>query len=198
MILFVDHTKRSAAELAADLSACRQFRHISADYYEKIITRAYEAAAKCWIGPKAIKHPDPNNPCTNCGQPRSKFTGGNRGLCYRCYASEGKNIRDLWVEDVFITAVEMRGFTCDCCNEIARPDDHEVRRNAVINMMASMDGAVRPVFCLFCISDFKGYCSRNFGKGSWRHAPERNLEKMLIAFLAQKVKSLAERVKSAA
>lgn len=191
MSLFIDHTKRSAAELSADLSACRQFRHVSRDYHKTIIERTFLAAAKCWIGREAIKHPNPNNLCTNCGKPRSKFSTGV-GLCYRCYASDGINTRELWVEDVFLTAVQMRGFTCDACGQVAEPQEDE-RRNAVIRMLENIDGAVKPILCPTCAQDFKRWCSSNYGRGSWRTAHFRDVEKMALGWFAQKVKVLAEK-----
>lgn len=194
-MLFVDHTKRSASELLVDLSACRQLRHISENYQHKIIEQAYIALARAWMGPKAIKHPNPNNPCTNCGQPRSKFNYGP-GLCYRCYGSKGISERDLWIEDVFLLAVEMRGYKCDACDETCKGYNDDENRNAVINMLDSMDGAVKPALCRGCLQDFKCFCTRRFGKASWRHAKARDLEKMILCWVAQKVKSLAERVKS--
>lgn len=195
MSLFIDHTKRSASELLADLAACRQFRHISADYRQKIIDRSFLAIAKAWMGPKAIKHPDPNNLCTNCGQPRSKYNQGGPGLCYRCYASEGVNIRDLWVEDVFQQAVRMRGFSCDACGTVQhfKEGEDDEARNAVIQMLDSLDGKVKPVLCGECTTAFKAYTSRYFGKSAWRHASPRDLEKMTLCWFALKVKLLAER-----
>lgn len=196
MSLFVNHTKRSADELLADLSRCRQLRHISPSYQKAIIERTFLAVAKCWIGREAIKHPNPNNLCTNCGKPRSKFSVGV-GLCYRCYASDGMETRELWVEDVFLTAIEMRGFTCDACAQVSEPPEGE-RRNAVHAMLQNIDGAVRPILCPVCGQDFKRWCSSNYGRGSWRTAHYRNVEKMALGWFAQKVKVLAEKVVKAA
>lgn len=197
MSLFIDHTKRSASELLADLSACRQFRHMSRRYHMAVIERAFQAVAKDWQVPRSVKHPDRDNPCTNCGRPRSKFNLGRPGLCYRCYASDGKNIRELWVEDVFMTAILMRGFSCDACDAVTTPGEEE-SRNAAIKMLENMDGAVKPVLCPHCETNFKQFCSTNYGKGAWRMSPDRDVEKMTLAWLAQKVKVLAEAVRSAA
>lgn len=193
-MLFIDHTRRSASELLADLSACRQLRHISVAYRQRIIEETYLLMAQLWMEREAIKHPNPNNPCTNCGQLRSKFSYGP-GLCYRCYACKGIEERDLWVEDVFWQAIHMRGFTCDACGKIKKPRDDKEARNVVSNMLDSMDGEVRPVLCLTCISDFKSFCSRSYGKASWRHAEKRDLEKMVLGWFAQKVKVAADRAK---
>lgn len=196
MNLFLDHTKRSADELSADLAACRQFRHIAERGREKIIGEAYLAIAKCWMGPKAIKHPNPNDLCTNCGTPRSKYGSGS-GLCYRCYASSGIYTRELWIEDVFLLAVELRGFTCDVCNEVHRPQE-AAKRNTVGRILANLDGGVKPVLCGGCETDFKSFCSRSYGSRSWKYAQERDIEKMALGFFAQKVKVLAEQVKRSA
>jgi len=51
------------------------------------------------------------------------------------------------------------------------------------------------VLCDRCSQDFKTYCSRSFGKGSWRTYRPRDIEKMAVAWFAQKVKVLAERRK---
>lgn len=191
MSVFVNNTKRSAGELLADLTACRQFRHISDDGKKKIICGSYEYMAKLWMGKNAVKHPDPNNPCANCGRPKSKLSPGP-GLCFRCYASEAVETRELWVEDVFAEAVSKRGFKCDCCDDICHPQDDDETRFAVIRMLNNIDGAVQPVLCLSCFQDFKTFCSRNFGLRSWRTAHPRDVEKMAIGWFAQKVKVLAE------
>lgn len=194
MSIFIDHTKRSADELLADFSACRQLRHISAQARQELIRLTFMVVAKCIYGHKQIKHPDPTNLCSNCGAPRSKYSGGT-GLCYRCYGISGEV---LWVEDVFMTAVRERGFSCDACGSVYKPKDEEHQRRAVLNMLENMDGAVKPVLCLDCATDFKKFASRSFGKACWRTAPGRDIEKILLAWFAQKVKVLAERVKNAA
>lgn len=193
MSLFIDRTKRSADELLADLSACRQYRHVSRKYQKDVIAQAFLALAKAWMGPKAIKHPNPNNLCSNCGTPRSKFSCGV-GLCYRCYATTGIETRELWVEDVFGKAIEMRGLSCDACDEVFRPSEEE-HRNAIAAVLANIEGAVQPILCPACTTDFKRFCSQNYGFKAWRLATSRDLEKMAIGWLAQKVKVLAEQVK---
>ena len=119
MSLFVNKTRRSADELLADLTCCRQFRHLTKGKRRKIVEDTYQLMAELWIGREAIKNPNPNSLCAKCGTPRSKFSGSHDGLCYRCYATNGINERDLWVEDVFEMAVETYGFSCDACDEIS-------------------------------------------------------------------------------
>lgn len=192
MTLFVNSTKRSAGELLADLSACRQFRHLDDAKRQEAVSRTYVWMAECWMGPKAVKHPDPSKPCVSCGTPRSKYSGTGAGKCFRCYALESESARDLWVEDVFAMAAEHFGFTCDGCDEIAHT---EATRIVAVRALENFDGAVKPVLCPRCDKDFKSFASRNFGRGAWRTTYYRDGEKMALAWFAQKVKRLAERVK---
>lgn len=195
MSLFLDNTKRSASELLADLALCRQFRHLGAEQREKTIHQTYAWATNRILGYKQSKRVDRSKPCMDCGEPRSIY-GTEIGRCFRCYSINSESFRDLWVEDVFNIALDSYGFTCDSCTEIEGVTDDEARKVAVA--ILENDGAFRPILCRKCAEDYKRFCSRNYGKGSWRSSPSRDIEKMALAWFAQKVKNLAiERVKAA-
>ena len=191
MSLFIDNTRRSTKELLADLATCRQFRHLSEGDRLGAIKETFLTMAELWMGREAIKHPNPSNPCTGCGQPRSKWSYGP-GLCHKCYAAKGLEERDLWVEDVFEFAVSLHGIKCDSCGDIHHARIDAEKRFLAKQILENMVGIVRPVLCQGCAQDFKSFCSRNYGQASWRTAPPRYLERMALAWFAQKVKVLAD------
>lgn len=191
MSLFVNNTVRSAGETLADLAACRQFRHLNDAGRSSVIdeTAAKVKAAMC----RFTKHPDADNPCLGCGEPRSKFSLGIPGLCWNCYIYR---TTDFWIEDVFATAIKMYGFSCDHCGDVEAVEADQ-QQAAAYRIASNLEGKVAPILCSKCGQQLKAYCSKHFGRG-WRAAPSRNVEKMAIAWFAQKVKVLAEEVKRAA
>lgn len=191
-MLFTDNTRRRAPELMADLANCRQFRHLSEAQRREILEKTFLRMAEAWMGREKIKHPDPSNPCTACGRPRSKYSV-NSGLCFRCYAAKGIEDRELWAEDVFEEAVSLHGVMCDACGDIHRARITAEIRIIAINILDNMSGVVRPILCQPCAGDFKSFCSRNYGYAAWRILPPREVERMSLAWFAQKVKVLAEK-----
>lgn len=189
MTLFVNHTVRSSDQLLGDLADCRQFRHLRAEQLQPVLDETAERLRKS-RDKLTLKHPDPENPCTNCGEPRSKINMGAPGLCWRCYVGK---VCDFWVEDVFSVAIDLHGLSCDACGTTFEVDEG-YRRQAAMRCNHNLEGSVRPVLCPSCTQDFKGFMSRNFGR-AWRRASSGDQDKMALAWLAQKVKVLAERVK---
>lgn len=191
--LFANQCVQPASVQFVELAACRQLKHLTDDHRTRVIRDTYLWMAECWMGRPDIKHPDPSNLCANCGKPRSKHSLAANGLCFKCYAVKGGEERDLWTEDVFWTAVEIYGFTCDACGQNYKPNNSPDCRAAATCMLESRNGLVRPVLCYPCTSDFKSFASRNYGRGSWQSPNYRAVEKIALAWLAQKVKVLAER-----
>lgn len=147
--------------------------------------------AELWMGREAIKHPNPNNPCIACGRPRSK-TSIHQGLCLKCYAVKGIQERDLWAEDVFEMAVRLYGVKCDACGNIHHARIEQEKRIIADRVLENLSGQVKPILCQNCAGDFKAFCSRNYGQGSWRSGHPRHVERMALAWFAQKVKVSAE------
>lgn len=191
MSLFVNNTVRSVDAALADLAACRQFRHLTGTERAAIIdgTTAHVSESRAaW----SLKHPNPDNQCIKCGEPRSVYSMGRLGLCRNCYMT---NLVDLWIEDVFTVAVKLCGFSCDACGRVF--EVHEIeRRFAAKRCLENLDGIVKPILCPGCSQDYKSFCSRHCGR-AWRSMPARDIEKMSLAWLAQKVKVLAQKVRAA-
>lgn len=191
MSLFVDNTRRGAGELLADLASCRQFRHLTDEQRQAALKETFTLLAELWMGREAVKHPNFGNPCTACGGPRSKHRT-NPGLCFKCYAVKGIQERDLWAEDVFETAVGLYGVKCDACGDVYHARIEQEKRVIADRILDNLGGQVKPILCQDCGGDFKSFCSRNYGQGSWRTGHPRQVERMALAWFAQKVKVLAE------
>lgn len=176
---------RSAADLVADLKACRQFRHLTDADREAIAEQAFHPHRHEYQPPKY--NVTKTIPCDTCGRPKTD-NGCTRCLaCSRNAATE----RVVWASDAFAVAMQHHGYSCDTCAVVIEVADEDARR-AGDRALDNLDGLARLFLCKECSKHFKAFATREFDREA-RSRFDRDLEKIMVAFIASRLQREARR-----
>lgn len=98
----------------------------------------------------------------------------------------------MWTCEAFTEAFSVHGFSCDICGTVNKVGDQYWRRCAD-RALQNLDGQVKLMLCLVCRSRYSTFCQRKFQRDV--HVPYcRDLEQMMLAFIAYETGALARRV----
>jgi hypothetical protein len=104
----------------------------------------------------------------------------------------GTNRFFMWTWEAFCEAFFIHGYACDTCDAVVEVGERDWRRGAD-RALQNLDGEVKLMLCHICRSRFSNFCQRKFDRDV-RVPYSRDLEQMMIAFVASEVGALARRV----
>lgn len=186
--LFQNLTARSAGDLLADLAACRQLRHLTDADREMVAKEVFAPNRAQYMPPKMTKL---GQICSQCKRPKSD-NATIHGLCQACYRNNAVE-RVVWMSDAFQVAMKHYGYSCDCCATVVEVSDEDARR-AGDRALENLDGKSKLMLCKKCNTRFKAFATREFDR-EVRTRFDSELEKIMVAFVAQTVLTEADRVR---
>jgi hypothetical protein len=190
VIPLLNLTVRSAGDLLADLTACRQFRHLTDSDRHAVCTQAFSPHRHEYQAP--VYKTSMGLTCSVCGRPRSDHGAINKtSKCIACYRNTAIE-RVVWIADAFTLVMQNYGYSCDTCGEVVEVKDGDCRR-AADRALDNLDGIARLLLCKRCSIKFKAFATREFDREA-RSKFDSGLEKIMVAFLAKQVYILARRV----
>lgn len=98
----------------------------------------------------------------------------------------------VWTEEALEEAVSIHGVSCDLCGQVDEVDEDRWRK-AAVRLLDNLDGRVKLCLCGACDQRFERFCSKTFNR-EVRVLYTTDLEKMMLAGIANELKTIARRV----
>lgn len=131
-----------------------------------------------------------------CRQLRHTSPAERNGVVEASFGEISSPVSFVWVYRAFEIAFSRHGAACDCCGDIVKIP-HNRLRAAADRALDNLDGRLRLMLCAPCSTSFTTFCRREYDREA-RLPYSADLEKMMLAWVAQQVVKKASAIKRSA